>query len=60
MKKYYDYDDIEYRGMRDVKKLFDWPIDEYYYEPIIINDAFNSNYIEYESKENKDETFSIK
>ena len=46
--------------MRDVKKLFDWPVDEYYYKPIIINDAFNSNYIEYESKGDKDETFSIK
>ena len=25
-KKYYDYDDIEYRGIRDVKNLFDLSI----------------------------------
>ena len=24
LKKYYDYDDIEYGGIRDVKKLFDF------------------------------------
>ena len=35
-------------------------IDEDYYEPIIINSAFNSNYIEYESKGDKDKTSSIK
>ena len=50
LKKYYDYDDIEYKGIRDVKNLFDSSFDEDYYKPIKTNDAFNSNYIEYESK----------
>ena len=50
LKKYYDYHDIEYKGMRDVKNLFDSSIDEDYYKPIKTNDTFNSNYIEYESK----------
>ena len=27
-KKYFDYDDIEYRGIRNVKDLFDLPTDE--------------------------------
>ena len=59
-KKYYDYDDIEYKGIRDVGKIFDLSIDEDYYKPIIINDAFNSNYVEYKSKGDKDKILSIK
>ena len=35
MQNYYDYDDIEYRGIGDVKNFFDWSIDEDYYKPII-------------------------
>ena len=31
LKKYYDYDDVEHKGTRDVKDLFDLPIDEDYY-----------------------------
>ena len=34
-KKCYDYDDIKYRGIRDVKTLFVFSIDEDYYKPII-------------------------
>ena len=53
-RKYYDYDDTEYKEIRDVKDLFDLSIDEDYYTPIITNGAFNNNYIQYESKGNKD------
>ena len=49
-KKYYDYDDIEFRGIRNVKDLFDLSIDEDYYKPIITRGAFNGNYIQHESK----------
>ena len=49
-KKYYDYDDIEYKGIRDVENLFNLSTDEDYYKLIRTNSAFNSNYIEYESK----------
>ena len=56
MKKYDDYDDIGYRGIRDVYLS----IDEDYYQPITINSGFNSNYIEYESKGDKDKISSIK
>ena len=52
-KKYCDYDDTEYKGITDVKDLFDLSIDEDYYKPIIVNGAFNNNYIQYESKGNK-------
>ena len=46
--------------MRDAKNLFDLSIDEDYYEPIKTNDAFNGNFIEYESKGDIDKTLSIK
>ena len=59
-KKYYDYDDIEYRGIRNVKDLFDLSIDEDYYQPIITKGAFNSSYIQYESKGDKGKNLSIK
>ena len=57
-KKYYDYDDTEYKGIKIVKDLFDLPIDEDFYKPIITNGAFNNNYIQYESKGNKDKTLT--
>ena len=60
IKKYYDYDDIEYNGIRDVKDLFDLSIDEDYYKPIIIRGAFNNNYIQYESKGDKGKNLSTK
>ena len=52
-KKYFDYDDIEYNGIKDVKDLFDLSIDEDYYKPVITKGAFNNNYIQYESKGDK-------
>ena len=48
-KKYYDYDDIEYKGIRGIRNLFNLTIDEDYYRPIRSNSAFNGNYFEYES-----------
>ena len=39
LKKYYDYDDIKYKEIRDVRNLFNLSIDEDYYKPIITNDA---------------------
>ena len=30
-KKYYDYDDSKYKGIRNVRDLFDMSIDEDYY-----------------------------
>ena len=53
LKKYYDYDDIKYYGIRDIRDLFR-EVDEDYYKPIKTKSAFNGNYIEYESKGDKD------
>ena len=60
LKKYYNYDDIKYKGIRDVRNLFDLSIDENYYKSIRTNSAFNGNYIEYESIGDKDETLTVK
>ena len=46
-KKYYDYDDNAYQGIRDVKDLFDLSIDEDYYKPIITNGVFDNSFIQY-------------
>ena len=40
-KEYYDYDDSEYRGIRNVRDLFDLSIDEDYYEPIIVKNKLD-------------------
>ena len=59
-RKYYDYDDSEYREIRNVRDLFDLSIDEDYYKPIIVKSAFDGNYIQYESKGDKGKNVSIK
>ena len=63
-KKYYDYDDTEYQGIRDVANLFNRNlfngIDEDYCKPKWTKSAFNGNYIEYESKGDKNKNLSPK
>ena len=58
-KKYYDYDDSEYRGIGIVRDLFDLSIDDDYYEPILVKSAFDGNYIQYESQGDKAKNLSI-
>ena len=53
LKRYYDYGDTENQGIGDIKNLFN-EFDEDYYKPIKTKSAFNGNYIEYESKGDKD------
>ena len=55
-KKYYDYDDTEYKGIRNVRNLFDPSINEDYYKLIKTVNNFDNNYIEYESKRDKEKT----
>ena len=50
LNKYYDYDDIEYKGIRDAENLFNQSTDEDYYNPIKTKSAFNRNYMECQSK----------
>ena len=60
LSKYYDYDDIKYKGIRDVENLFNRSTDEDYYRPIRTKCAFNDNFIVYESKGDKDKKLSPK
>ena len=41
LKKYHDYDDAEYKGIRDVGNLFNQSTDEDYYKPIKTKSTFN-------------------
>ena len=59
LNKYYDYDDIEYRGIRDLRDPFDSSISEDYYRPIIVKGTFNNNYIQYEIKGDNDKILTI-
>ena len=63
LKKYYDYDDTEYRRIRDIGNLFNGnlfnglalnEIDEGYCKPTKTKRTLNSNYTKYESKGVKD------
>ena len=49
-KKCYHYDDIEYRGIKNVRDLFDLSIDEDCYKPIMTKSAFDDSYIQYENR----------
>ena len=48
-----DYDDSEYRGIKDLRDLFKLSINEDYYKPPLAKSGFNNNYTQYESKEDK-------
>ena len=50
LRKYHDHDDNEYRGIRDIKDLFELSIDEDYYQPVLLKSGDNNNYVQYESK----------
>ena len=50
LEKYHDHDDYEYKGIKDVKDLFELSIDEDHYKPILVKSGYNNNYVEYESK----------
>ena len=51
--KYHDYDDYEYKGIKDIENLFKISIDKYYYKPKLNKSGYNKNYAQYESKGDK-------
>ena len=54
LNRYYrDYDDYEYKGIKDIKNLFKLSIDKNYYKPILVKSGYNGNYVQYESKGDK-------
>ena len=56
--QYNDNEDLEYKGIRQIENLFN-KINEDYYKPIKTNGAFNDNYMEYESRGDKDKNLSL-
>ena len=50
LEKYHDYDDHEYRGIKDIKDLFKPSIDKDYYKPVLVKSGHNNNFVQYESK----------
>ena len=51
--KYHDYDDFEYKGIKDIENLFKILIDKDYYKPKLNKSGYNKNYTQYESKGDK-------
>ena len=51
--KYHDYDDFEYKGIKDIENLFKILIDKDYYKPKLNKSDCNKNYAQYESKGDK-------
>ena len=51
--KYHDYDDFEYKGIKDIENLFKILIDKDYYKPKLNKSGYNKNYAPFESKGDK-------
>ena len=50
---------VNKEGIKDIKYLFDLPIDEDYYKPILTKGSFSNNYIQYESRGDKDKILTV-
>ena len=48
-----DYDDSEYRGIKDLRDLFKLSINKDYYKPTLAKSHYNNNYAQYESNGDK-------
>ena len=47
---YHDYDDNEYKAIKDIKDLFKLSINKDHYKPVLVKSGYNNNCIQYESK----------
>ena len=57
--KYHDHDDLDYRGIRDAKNLFDDADNDDYYKPILVKSSFKEDYKYYKSRGDKDKELSV-
>ena len=48
--KYYDRDNLDYHGIRDIENLLDNVNDDDYYKPTLVKSSFNENCKYYESR----------
>ena len=53
LEKYHDYDDHEYKGIKDIKDLFEPSINKDYYKPVLVKSSHKNNFVQYESKGDK-------
>ena len=51
--RYHDYDDYEYKGIKDIEELFKISIDKDYYKPKLTKSGYNKIYLQYESRGDK-------
>ena len=52
-----DYDDHEYKGVKDVRDLFKLSVNEDYYQPKLTKSGYDNNYAQHESKGDRISTF---
>ena len=57
--QYYDHDDLDYYGIKDIENIFDND-DDNYYKPILVESSFKDDYKYYESRVDKDKKLSVK
>ena len=50
---YHDYDDFEYKGIKNIEDFFRLSTSEDYYKPKLVETGYSSNYTKYESKGDK-------
>ena len=50
---YHNYDDYEYKGIKNIKDLFKLSIDKSHYKPVLVKSGYNKNSLKYESKGDK-------
>ena len=48
--EYRDYDDHEYKGIKNIKDLLKISLSKDHYKPKLVNSGYNNNYVEYESR----------
>ena len=57
--RYYDRDDLDYHGIKDIENLFEADDNDDYYKPILVKSYFNERHKYYESRGDKDKKLSI-
>ena len=57
--RYNIIDDIDYKGLKEMKNLFNRINEEDYYKPIKTKHTFDDDYMEYESRGDKDNNLSL-
>ena len=53
-------DDLYYFGIKELENLFADIDNDDYYKPVLIKSSFKNNYKQYESREDKDKTLSVR